>query len=161
EPASADIWIDCSEEGVVREGTISGNTIQALPSPGGANIRFTGTPGNYNKVGLWSITGNYISNQEVNIILENSRGVNITGNTFLGGYERHMLIKNSRNVIASNNVFDRNDDYFIRKDPLGGIFVDRGRNIILNNNIIDGAKYGNENLGGALIIKDSREISVD
>src|SRR5690606_18101592 len=90
--ASADIWIDCSEGGVVREGTISGNTIQAAPSPGGANIRFTGPSGNSNKVGLWSITGNYISNQEVNILLENSRGVNITGNTFQGGFDRHIVI---------------------------------------------------------------------
>src|SRR5690606_34291539 len=52
--AAADIWIDCSRGGSVREGTISGNTIQAIPSPGGANVRFTGLSGNPNKIGLWN-----------------------------------------------------------------------------------------------------------
>ena len=157
---SADILIDCSQGGVVREGTISGNTIQALPSPGGANIRFAGLQGNYNKTGLWTITGNYISNQEVNIHLDHARGVNITGNTFLGGYDRHLMINDSRNVVISSNIFDHNEDYFIRPVALGGISVRKGENVIMNDNIIDGAEYGNEKLGGAIVVTDSREISV-
>jgi len=39
--------------------TISGNTIQAIPSPDGSNIRFTGPENNNQKIGLWSITGNH------------------------------------------------------------------------------------------------------
>jgi len=160
-PASADIWIDCSEGGVVREGTISGNTIQAAPSPGGANIRFTGPSGNSNKVGLWSITGNYISNQEVNILLENSRGVNITGNTFQGGFDRHIVINDSRNIIAGNNVFDRNADYFKKVELLGGISVNRGRNIVLNANIFDSVNSGSMQQGGVIEIADSREVTIE
>ena len=30
----------------------------------------------------------------------------------------------------------------------------------MNDNIIDGAEYGNEKLGGAIVVTDSREISV-
>ena len=81
-PVSADILVDCSNMGNVCEGTISGNTIQAIPSPGGANIRFAGTSRNNEKIGLWSITGNHISNQTVNIDLCHTRGISITGNTF-------------------------------------------------------------------------------
>ncbi len=38
---SADIWIDVRPTGSVREGTISGNTIQATNSSHGANLAFT------------------------------------------------------------------------------------------------------------------------
>ena len=131
-PASADIWIDCSQGGSVREGTISGNTIQAIPSPGGANIRFVGVSNNPDKVGLWSITGNHISNQEVNIHLESTRGINITGNTFIRGYDRHLQIANSRNLIIDGNVFDHNTDYFPADiKSFGGILVSNTENIIL------------------------------
>jgi len=139
-PISADILVDCSMGGSVREGTISGNTIQAIPSPEGANIRFLGLNGNSDKIGLWSITGNHISNQKVNIHLENTRGISITGNTFIRGYNRHLLINNSSNLIINGNVIDHNEDYFPSQPPAyGGILISNGENIILSDNIIDGS----------------------
>lgn len=160
-PVSADIWVDCSRSGSVREGTISGNTIQAIPSPGGANIRFSGLSGNNNKIGLMSITGNHISNQEVNIELDHCRGVSISGNTFIRGYDRHLIVNDSRNVTISANVFDHNEDYFTADvDAMGGISIDKSQNILLSDNIIDGAAYKNGDVGGAVVITDSREISL-
>lgn len=160
-PVSADIWIDCSKEGSVREGTISGNTIQAIPSPGGANIRFSGFNENADKIGLWSITGNHISNQEVNIHLENTRGITISGNTFVRGYNRHLLINNCRNLIVNANVFDHNEDYFPSQPPsYGGIYLSRSENLIISDNIIDGSGNGNKDEGGAIVVQDSREISI-
>src|SRR5690606_36585865 len=92
---SADVLIDCSKEGSsVREGTISGNTIQAIYSPDGANIRFIGQEGNPNKIGLWSITGNHISGQDMNIHLNQTRGINIIGNSFIRSYNRNIMIEN-------------------------------------------------------------------
>lgn len=159
--ASADIWLDCSKGGSVREGTISGNTIQAIPSKGGANIRFLGAPDNADKIGLWSITGNHISNQELNIHLENTRGISITGNTFIRGYDRHLLINNSRNLIVSGNVLDHNEDYFPAQPvPYGGILIAQGENVILSDNIIDGSGNGSVNEGGAIVVKDSREVAI-
>jgi hypothetical protein len=158
---SADILVDCTQGGSVREGTISGNTIQAIPSPGGANIRFLGLNSNPDKIGLWSITGNHISNQELNIHLENTRGISITGNTFIRGYNRHLLINNGRNLIINGNVFDHNEDYFPSQPPAyGGILLSRGENVILSDNIIDGSGNGNTEEGGAIVVKDSREISI-
>jgi hypothetical protein len=160
-PASADIWVDCSKGGSVREGTISGNTIQAIPAKGGANIRFLGAPDNADKIGLWSITGNHISNQELNIHLENTRGISITGNTFIRGYDRHLLINNSHNLIVSGNVFDHNEDYFPAQPvPYGGILLSQDENVILSDNIIDGSGNGTKDLGGAIVVKDSREITI-
>src|SRR5262249_40654511 len=76
---SADVWID-SSEGSVREGAIVGNTIQAKISPGGANLRLLG-PADVNKVSMLAVTGNHISNQELNTHLKNCRGVVLSGNT--------------------------------------------------------------------------------
>ena len=160
-PVSADIHIDCSVMGSVREGTISGNTIQAIPSPGGANIRFTGPSGNSEQIGLWSITGNHISNQTVNIDLVHTRGISITGNTFIRGYNQNMKLDDCHNLIFSDNVIDRNKDYFPEKMIcLDGISILKSQGIILSNNIIDGVENGSPESGGALTISDSREITL-
>ena len=157
----ADIWVDCSEKGSVREGTISGNTIQAIPSPGGANIRFTGPRENNRQIGLWSITGNHLSNHTVIIHLSNTQGISIAGNTILRAYEHHMIIENSRNILLSGNVFDYNPDYFRKiTNAYGGITIANSNNIIVSENIVDGVKYGNSDKGGAVNIIESSEVSV-
>lgn len=157
----ADIWIDLAGKGSVREGTISGNTIQALLSPGGANIRFTGIPGNPLKVGVWSITGNHIANQEKSIHLEDASGVTITGNTFMRGFEQHILLERVRNVIISGNVFDHNADYFTPTTrSIGGISIEQSRGVIVSDNIIEGVESGSPKSGGALSVTDSRDITL-
>lgn len=158
---SADVWIDCSQGGSVREGTIVGNTIQAIHSPDGANIRFTGVPGNADKIGLWSISDNHIGNQALNIHLDHCRGVTITGNTFMRGYDRHIKIADSKNILINNNLFGHNDDYYTSQvDAPGGISIDRANHITLNDNIIEGAGYGSESNGGAVVIANSQMVSV-
>lgn len=158
---AADIWIDCSKAGSVREGTIASNTIQAIPSPGGANIRFSGSPENPNNIGMWSITGNHISNQETIIKIDQARAISITGNTFIRGYDRHIQIDNSQNIVLNGNIFDHNDDYF-PKDLIahGGVSMNRTKNVIVSDNIIDGSGYGDEKFGGAITVQDCEEVSL-
>lgn len=161
---SADIFIDCSKSGSsVREGTISGNTIQAIRSPNGANIRFIGQEGNPNKIGLWSITGNHISGQDVNIHLNQARGINVTGNSFIRAYNRNIIIENSKNIIVGDNVIDRNEDYYRVAPPTsgGGVLIDNAQNIIFNNNILEGSEAGNEQIGGSLMINESLQVTVN
>ena len=161
-PVSADIWFDCSQRGSIREGTIAGNTIQAIPSPEGSNIRFTGPAGNHEQIGLISISGNHISNQTFNILLENTRGISITGNTFIRGYDRNILINNSQNIVISSNVVDRNKDYFPEKLVcIDGVSVLNSRGIIFSNNIIDGVEYGNTEAGGAMNISASIDVTIN
>jgi len=160
-PVSADVWFDCSVRGSVREGTISGNTIQSIPSPGGANIRFKGSAKNDQQIGLISISGNHISNHTLNIHLERAKGISITGNTFIRGYDRHMIIDNCSNIIISGNVFDHNTDYFTKGLVApGGITVLKSGNIIFTDNILDGVNYGSAETGGALMLKECSDISV-
>lgn len=107
------------------------------------------------------ISDSHISNQELNIHLEHTRGISINGNTFIRGYNRHLLINNSSNLIINGNVFDHNKDYFPSQPfAYGGILLSNGENVILSDNILDGSGNGNQEDGGAIVIKNSREVSI-
>ena len=110
---SADIWIDTSDgSSTVREGTISGNTIQAKSSPGGANILMIGhSSQTNNKVGMFTIVGNLIGTQENNIHLIAARGVVISGNAIYNGFNRNLLVEHAQNIVVGSNSFDHNLDY--------------------------------------------------
>ena len=102
------------------------------------------------------IIGNHISNQTANIQMENVRGISITGNTFVRGYDRHIVTENSQNIIIGSNVFDHNDDYFPPQiEAKGGILMKKIKNVILSDNIIQGAEHA-----GAIELYDAQEISV-
>ena len=178
---SADVWIDASKEGSsMRELSITGNTIQAVPTEGGRNILLIGNNETMNKLGLLSITGNHISNHTVNIELQNIRGISITGNTFVRGYDRHIIAKNCQNLIISSNVLDHNDDYFpLELVTKGGIIMEKIKNVIICDNIIQGVEhlgaielYGGNNISVSschiidhlyqgIRIKDCSELSIN
>jgi hypothetical protein len=165
-PVSAEIWIDCTEGGSICEGTISGNTIQGTPKPGSANILFTGPTGDNQVIGQWSITGNHLSNQMINIHLNHTHGISITGNTFNNGDERNIVISNSLNVILSANIFDHNVDGIRNFNPTGdpyapgGITISESRNVVLGDNIIYGVKSNSGKPGSAIFVSESREILI-
>ena len=131
----------CSDIGWIAEKECSEGTFQVIQSSysksGGANIRFTGPRENNRQIGLWSITGNHLSNHTVIIHLSNTQGISIAGNTILRAYEHHMIIENSRNILLSGNVFDYNPDYFRKiTNAYGGITIANSNNIIVSENIV-------------------------
>lgn len=108
---TAEIFIDC-RTGTVREGTIASNTIQATASPGGANIRFLGAgAGGEHRTGMWTIAGNLIGSQAVNIHLSGALGFAISGNYIYSGHERSILVEGSRSIAIGANVIGHNPDY--------------------------------------------------
>lgn len=158
---SADICIDLTGGGNVREGTISSNTIQAVESAEGANIRFTGDPLQPRKLGLWSITGNHISNQQTGISLQHAQGISITGNTFVRAYVRHLAVDNSRNITFTGNVIDHNPDYFTPDvKASGGIQITASNDILLHDNIVDGISATPPGARAAVEITKSRNVSL-
>lgn len=160
-PVSADVWFDCSERGSVREGTISGNTIQANGIKGCSNIWFNGLADNSDKIGLWAITGNYIGSHDINIRIDHARGISITGNSFVNAKDRNIKLSNSQNVVVGENVFDHNPEYYTDKAPaLGGIEIDSCLSLIISENIIDGAESGTLQTGGAVSIFRSSDILI-
>ncbi len=106
---TAEIHIDTTaERSSVAEVTIASNTIQATPSPGGANIRILGGGGDAAFApSLWAITGNIIGNQEVNVHLRDCYDILLTGNTIYSCTERNLLLENSKMITIGSNSFRR------------------------------------------------------
>jgi len=138
---TAEIYIDVGE-GSVREGTISGNTLQATASPNGANIRFIGnrSEGDH-RVGMFTITGNLIGSQTTNIHLSWARGVTITGNYIYSGHHRNMLAEHCRNIVFNSNCCGHNPDYKDLELATGIRFVD-SQSCNLTGNLIEDAQAG-------------------
>jgi hypothetical protein len=153
---SADVWIDVSE-GSVREGSIVSNTIQAKISPGGANVRFTG-PDDANKVGLWTITGNHISNQMVNVHLKNCRGIVLTGNSIVLGKRRNILVEGSRHTVIGPHSLDHNPDY--KGATSDGIRLYQCSGCIVTGVVLEGSPAGSKKEDGAIAVVECRETSI-
>jgi len=107
---TAEIYIDV-QEGSVREGTISSNTIQATLSPNGVNIRLIGSPKVNDLFGLFAISGNLIGHQETNLHLTHAWGVTISGNHIYGATNRNLFIENSRNIVVGPNSIGQMPDF--------------------------------------------------
>ena len=117
-PATANVLIDCTDSpNGTAEVAITGCTIQHnSKSPDSANVRIIGrgepdAAGTAAQWGNVTITGNVFSDVQVNVHLQDCRGVAISGNTFWMGYRHNLLVENSRSVVMGPNNFDRNPGY--------------------------------------------------
>jgi hypothetical protein len=117
-PPTANVLIDCSGSLYgTGEVAITGCTIQHNnPSADSANIRIIGrseASGDVELVreGNVTITGNVLSDVQVNVHLQECRGVVVTGNTFWQGYAHNLLIEDCSNIVVGPNNFDRNPRY--------------------------------------------------
>ncbi|HEV2122982.1 MAG TPA: right-handed parallel beta-helix repeat-containing protein [Chloroflexota bacterium] len=171
-----DVWL-VAGKGAIREGTISGNTIQALPSRRGANVWLEGLAAEgARKVGLFSITGNLITSQTRNVVLRHCMGVTVQGNTIhsqsvlrrtLGakarftpemGGERNVLVEQSERIVISDNVFDANPDY--GEWTVSGIEVRDSNTCTLSGNTLVSGYGGDGESGGTLEVRDSWGINL-
>lgn len=116
-PATANVLIDATESSI-GEIAITGCTIQHThTAPNSANIRIIGEglPRTYAegelRGGNVTVTGNVLSDVQVNIHLHKVRGVSIVGNTIWKGYSHDLLIEASSSIVIGPNVFDRNPRY--------------------------------------------------
>ncbi|MFB0554442.1 MAG: right-handed parallel beta-helix repeat-containing protein [Phycisphaerae bacterium] len=156
---SADILIDMTSPGSsFREGTIVGNTIQARPSQGGANIRFLGGK-NLKVGGLMAITGNLIGSQTHNIHLVNCRGVSISGNSLYSAAEHTLWLEDCANIVVGNNNIDWNPDHKT-KYLVDGILIDRCKGVTLSNTIIENSFQGSSQAGGAVDVQASEDVAI-
>lgn len=156
---SADVWIDVAD-GSVEEGTISGNTIQAKPSPNGANIRFEAPvkPEERGRAGLWTISGNLIGSQTTNIHLKNTTGVAVTGNHIYTGVENAIYLEGARHIVVTGNSLDQ--DHNRGKDLANGVRIENCDGILFEGNLVSDACAGDETRGGAVSVLNSRETLI-
>jgi parallel beta-helix repeat protein len=114
---TANILIDCqgSTHGTA-EVAITGCTIQHNnPSPDSANIRVLGNSQPRGALpvreGNVTITGNVLSDVQVNLHLRHCRGVAVAGNTLWQGYRHNVLIEDCSHIVMGANNLDRNPRY--------------------------------------------------
>lgn len=117
-PPTANVLIDCRESAYgTAEVAITGCTIQHNnPSPESANIRIIGRSNANEKQelvreGNVTIAGNVLSDVQVNIHLQDCRGVAVTGNTLWQGYTYNLLLEDCTNIVFAGNNLDRNPRY--------------------------------------------------
>jgi hypothetical protein len=133
----------------IREATISGNTIQAMRTEGGANIRIEGRVDEQSqKAGLIAISGNMITSQDYNIWAQNARAVTISANTFLLGSARNLWLGDCRHISVTGNVIDDIPDY--GGQTCGGIELIGCTGCHIGGTIVGGATPGHEQAAIAL-----------
>ena len=150
---TAEIYIDCSKGGTVREGTIASNTIQATYSPNGANIRIIGGASEHSHLaGMWCISGNLIGSQETNVHLTLTRGITFEGNYVYSGHHRNLVCDNCQNIVIGANCFGHNPDYK-EKELCTGIRLVDCKNCTLTGLQIQDAQAGEHTVTGVVPIK--------
>lgn len=150
-PPSANVMLD-SRGGSIGEVAITGCTLQHThKSPDSANIRIIGSGTDpsllrragreHTREGNVTITANVFSDVQVNVEIQHSRGVTITGNTFWEGFQHDLVITDSDNIVVTGNNFDRNPRYLVNGNDnaeKNGVVFQRCTDSILSNNVISG-----------------------
>ena len=154
---TAEIYVDATaEKASVNEVTVCGNTIQATPSPGGANIRILDDGQENRPPGLWTITGNVIGSQTNNIHLTGCRSVSITGNSLYSCTERNLLVEDSSQIVFSGNHSRRHAPHYL----CGWRIVNSSDCLISASSIHDDTETGQASDASLLEISDCERINV-
>ena len=154
---TAEIYIDTTGEGAsVNEVTIASNTIQATPSPGGANIRIVEQRDNSRPPGLFAINGNVIGNQENNLHLTGCHGVVISGNFIYSCTHRNVLAEGCSQINFNGNSFRRHDTGLFT----GVRFVDSRNCVIQGCTIHDELPDGQTTGASLLELVDCQRMTV-
>lgn len=121
-PPTANVFID-STGGTHAEVAITGCTLQHThDAPDSANVRIKGPSIKWPNTdelrdGKVTITGNILSDAQVNVHLDHSYGVVMTGNTLWTGYAHNLLVEHSTNIVIGPNGLDRNPRYSREETP--------------------------------------------
>lgn len=148
---TANVLLD-STGGSIAEVAITGCTIQHThDAPDSANIRIlgggteprleaaSGSP--VSTEGHVTITGNVMSDAQVNVHVRDARGVTIAGNTFWSGFQHDLLVESSQNIVVSANNFDRNPRYIVnntKDEEDNGIVIRDCSDSTLLGNVVRG-----------------------
>lgn len=154
---TAEIYIDATAEGAsVNEVTIASNTIQATGSPEGANIRIKETPDQSRPPGLFAISGNIIGSQKNNVHLTGCYGIALSGNTIYSCENRNLLIEDSRLINVSGNTFRRHTPRY----GTGVRFTDSSDITFTGCGIHDETAEGQPNLTALLELERCQRINI-
>jgi hypothetical protein len=118
-------------------------------APGGANIRFLGKE--VAPIDSVTISGNVLSDTELNIDLHTCFDITLTGNTFFAPNPDNLHITKSQRIIVNGNTFNPRE--FERP---GRIVFDACQDCILSNNTFRALLAED----GAVVVKNSTRMSL-
>ncbi len=156
-PPTANVLIDSTGgRAGAAEVAITGCTLQhGHAAPGSANVRVLGRSGS-GREGHVTITGNVLSDVQVNVHLRDCRGVTVTGNTFWAGHAHDLLVEDSSNVVVGPNDFDRNPRYDPEDPGDSGVVVRNSADCTLTGLHVNGVRHA----AAGLIVENCRRINV-
>lgn len=155
---AAEIWFDC-DDGVASEITIASNTIQAIPSPGGTNIRITGQgTAPHCSARLITISGNVLGSQTTNLEIVRAERVAVTGNTIYDGHARAILCEDSALITLDGNTFG----WAIgeQRQTSDAILVQRCWGVNLTSLNMNATLAGDAESGGAISLVDCEDSAI-
>lgn len=126
----------------------SGKDFKTL-APGGANIRFLGKE--VQPIDSVTISGNVLSDTELNIDLRTCTDITLTGNTFFAPNPDNLHVTGCKRVIVNGNTFNPRE--FERP---GRIVFDACQDCILSNNTFRALRAED----GTIVVKDSTRLSL-
>lgn len=155
---AADVFFD-ARQGTIREGSISGNTIQAKRSAGGANVRLIGVGADNNgAVGMLAISGNLIGSQQTGLHLVACRGVTLTGNAIYNGFGHALLAEDAEHLVIGSNSIDHNPDY---KGPsTDQITLRRCRNVVFHGNLLQHTRAAEADHEASLVVEGCENVTL-
>ena len=126
----------------------SGKDFKVL-APGGANIRFLGK--DVAPIDSVTISGNVLSDTELNVDLRDCTDITLTGNNFFAPNPDNLHVTKCRRVIVNGNTFNPRE--FERP---GRVVFDSSQDCILSNNTFRALKAED----GSIVVKDSVRLSL-
>jgi polygalacturonase len=156
--SSADVLFDC-RKGTVREGALVGNTVQALQSPGGANVRFLGADrDNPGAVGMFTISGNLIGSQHTALDLIACRGVVVSGNALYCGYHHALRAEDCEHLVLGPNSIDHNSDY--RGASTDQVILRRCRHVTLTGLVLQHTHAPSAAVEASVEVRECANVSL-
>ncbi|HEX5447541.1 MAG TPA: right-handed parallel beta-helix repeat-containing protein, partial [Pirellulales bacterium] len=114
------------------------------------NVRIVGrNPKMNHKAGLFTISGNLIGSQAINVHLVACRGVVVADNVIYSGHERNLQVDGSRNIVIGPNCFDHNPDYGERELCTGVRLAD-SHDCTLSGSILQDCQAGQHTVADAV-----------
>lgn len=157
-PPTANVLIDCTGGAAgTAEIAITGCTIQHNhQSPDSANIRFLGASKPEYRWGHLTIANNVLSDVQINVDIQQARGVSIVGNTFGTGCQHDLRIVGSSNVVIGPNVLDRNPHYKDEDFANGGVVLEDCQDMTISGLHITQVRRA----PAGLVLKKCRRVNV-
>lgn len=111
-----------------------------------------------NKADLWTIAGDILQDQPLNLLLRSCRGTTVTGNSFASAFDCSIVLDKCRHIVIGSNIFDHNSGY--QEGRIDGIKIRESSAVSLSDLILESTRAGDADSGGAIDVVDSSEVSI-